>query len=162
MIFVLDNASYHHGVDEEARVPETNSKKYNVELLRKFGAKSITVKRKQTAPNVGVAEFHFEVPQEAGSTFHGVRSVGGISKEEVAIATREYLQLHHPTKLVERVEAFMQGKGWELIRTPPYIMPTFQPIELFWQHGKVYVSFNFEMGRKMHEVWEQISPGLVR
>ena len=89
MILVLDNASYHHGFDEEVGVPETNSKKYNVKLLRKFGAKSITVKRKQTAPNVGVAEFHFEVPQEAGSTFPGVRSVGGVSKEEVAIATRE-------------------------------------------------------------------------
>ena len=117
MILVLDNASYHHGFDEEVGVPETNSK-YNVELLRKFGAKSITVRRKQTALNVGVAEFHFEVPQDAGPTFPGVISVGGVSKEEVAIATREYLQLH-PTKLVERVEAFMQGKGWELIWTPP-------------------------------------------
>ncbi|CAN0433341.1 unnamed protein product, partial [Ascophyllum nodosum] len=135
MILVLDNASYHHGFGEEVRVPETNSKKYT------FGAKSITARRKKTAPNVGVPEFHFEVPQEAGSTFPGVRSVGGVSKEEVAIATREYLQLHHPTKLVERVEAFMQGKGWQLVWTPPY-MPTFQPIELFWQHGKAYVSFN--------------------
>ena len=52
----------------------------------------------------------------------------------------------------------MQGKGWELIWTPPY-MPTIQPIELFWQHGKAYVSFNFEMGRKMHEVWEHIRLG---
>eukprot|EP00903_Cladosiphon_okamuranus_P012038 g11303.t1 len=34
MILVLDNASYHHGFDVEVKVPETNTKKYNVELLR--------------------------------------------------------------------------------------------------------------------------------
>ena len=38
-------------------------------------------------------------------------------------------------------------------------MPSFQPIELFWQHGKQYVSLNFELGRKMHEVWRQIRKG---
>ena len=40
MILVLDNASYHHGFDEEVRVPETNSKKYNVELLRNLGQRA--------------------------------------------------------------------------------------------------------------------------
>ena len=53
MILVLDikNVCYHHDFDKEVgqgsgvRVPETNSKKYNVELMRKFGAQRITVKR---------------------------------------------------------------------------------------------------------------------
>ena len=52
----------------------------------------------------------------------------------------------------------MQGKGWELIWTPTY-MPSFQPIELFWQHGKQYVSFKFETGRTIKQVWEQIRLG---
>lgn len=38
-------------------------------------------------------------------------------------------------------------------------MPTFQPIELFWQHGKQYVSLNFELKRNMQEVWVQIRKG---
>lgn len=38
-------------------------------------------------------------------------------------------------------------------------MPSFQPIELFWQHGKQYVSFNYKTGRKMVEVWEQVRKG---
>ncbi|CAM9672000.1 unnamed protein product [Ectocarpus fasciculatus] len=38
-------------------------------------------------------------------------------------------------------------------------MPSFQPIELFWQHGKQYVSLNFELKRKMREVWVQIRKG---
>ena len=54
------------------------------------------------------------------------------------MATRTYFQTYHPDKLLEKVERYMQGKGWELIWIPPY-MPSFQPIELFWQHGKQYV-----------------------
>ena len=38
-------------------------------------------------------------------------------------------------------------------------MPTFQPIELFWQHGKQYVSSNFETKRNMAQVWEQVRKG---
>ncbi|CAN0476883.1 unnamed protein product, partial [Ectocarpus sp. 8 AP-2014] len=100
IILVLDNASYHHGFDAEVKVPETNTKKHNVDLLRKFGAKSIRVEQ---------------------------------------TATREYIRLKLPEKLEERVVTFMKKKGWALIWTPPY-MPSFQPIELFWQHGKQYVS----------------------
>ncbi|CAB1108447.1 unnamed protein product [Ectocarpus sp. CCAP 1310/34] len=52
----------------------------------------------------------------------------------------------------------MREKGWGLIWTPPY-MPTFHPIELFWQHGKHYVSIHFEKGRNMLDVWKQIRLG---
>ncbi|CAN0447970.1 unnamed protein product [Ascophyllum nodosum] len=45
MILVLDNASYHHGCDAEVRVPETNTKKYNVGLLRSYKARSIKCRR---------------------------------------------------------------------------------------------------------------------
>ncbi|CAN0587389.1 unnamed protein product, partial [Ectocarpus sp. 12 AP-2014] len=60
-----------------------------------------------------------------------------------------------PQKLEEKAETYMREKGWGLIWTPPY-MPTFQPIELFWQHGKHYVSIHFEKGRNMLDVWKQI------
>lgn len=51
---------------------------------------------------------------------------------------------------MEKVESFMHGHNWQLIWTPAIqYMPTFQPIELFWQHGKQYVSFNFESKRNM-------------
>ena len=38
-------------------------------------------------------------------------------------------------------------------------MPTFQPIEPFWKHGKQYVSFSFETKRNMAQVWEQVRKG---
>ena len=37
-------------------------------------------------------------------------------------------------------------------------MSPFQPIELFWAHGKGYISLNFEL-RKMSELWEQLRKG---
>ncbi|CAM9976181.1 unnamed protein product [Ectocarpus sp. 8 AP-2014] len=156
MILVLDNASYHHGFDAEVKVPETNTKKHNVDLLRKFGAKSIRVERNEGEQ--GVVEYNFEVPTEPGSSFPAGNREGGVSRAEVATATREYIRLKHPEKLEERVVTFMKKKGWALIWTPPY-MPSFQPIELFWQHGKQYVSLNFELKRKMREVWVQIRKG---
>lgn len=113
MILVLDNASYHHGFDADVKVPETNSKRYNVELLRKFGARSIKVKR--AADNGKVVEHNFEVPTDEGSTFPDARREGGVSGGEVATATREYFRLHHPEKLEKRVETFTREKGWELI-----------------------------------------------
>ena len=39
----LREPSYHHGCDPEVRVPETNTKKYNVGLLRSYKARSIKV-----------------------------------------------------------------------------------------------------------------------
>eukprot|EP00903_Cladosiphon_okamuranus_P015731 g14519.t1 len=155
MILILDTASYHHGFDAEVKVPETNTKKC-VELLRRYGVRSIKVKR--AGGNGKVVQQRFEVPTDEGSTLPDARREGGVSREEVATATREYFRVNHPEKLEERVETFMREKGWELIWTPP-CMPTFQPIELFRQHGKQYVSLNFELKRKMQEVWVQIRKG---
>ena len=156
MILVLDNASYHHGCDAEVRVPETNTKKYNVGLLRSYKARSIKVERQNE--NGDTLTHRFEIPQELDSSFPNANQEGGVSVAEVALATRQFFQLHHPEKLMEKVETFMRCKGWELIWTPPY-MPSFQPIELFWAHGKRYVSLNFQLKRKMSEVWEQLRKG---
>ena len=152
MILVLDNASYHHGYDEEVKVPETNTKVANTALLQKYKVGSIKVTRQGTTRNI-------EVP-DPGSKFPQANSKcgNGVSREEIALATRTYFQTYHPDKLLEKVERYMQGKGWELIWIPPY-MPSFQPIELFWQHGKQYVSFKFETGRTIKQVWEQIRLG---
>lgn len=153
MFLVLDNASYHHCFDEELKVPETNSKKYNVELLRKYGCTSFKVTRESEGK---AAEYNFEVPAQ-GSLPNANRK-NGVSKEEIASVTRTYFKKKFPQKLEEKAETYMREKGWGLIWTPPY-MPTFQPIELFWQHGKHYVSIHFEKGRNMLDVWKQIRLG---
>ncbi|CAN0312171.1 unnamed protein product [Ectocarpus sp. 4 AP-2014] len=159
MILVLDNASYHHGYDAEVGVPESNSKGYNTGLLRKYKRRKITVEREVTSSaGVRSKKYTFQVP--ATGTFPQANSKcgKGVSGPEVALATRAFFQLKHPTKLMEKVETFMNGRGWQLIWTPPY-MPSFQPIELFWQHGKQYVSFNFKTKRTMAEVWAQVRKG---
>lgn len=159
MILVLDNASYHHGFDEEVRVPEANSKRYNTELLQRYGVRSIKVERAGKNSSAVATTRNIEVPGP-GQVFPQANSKcgNGVSKEEVALATRAYFQAHHPEKLLEKVERYMNTQGWELIWTPPY-MPSFQPIELFWQHGKQYVSFRFDTKRKIDGIWEQIRKG---
>ncbi|CAB1118710.1 unnamed protein product [Ectocarpus sp. CCAP 1310/34] len=111
-------------------------KKYNVELLRKYGCTLSKVTRESEGK---AAEYNFEVPAQ-GSLPKANRK-NGVSKEEIDFA-----------------ETYMREKGLGLIWTPPY-MPTFQPIELFWQHGKHYVSIHFEKGRTMLDVWRRIRLG---
>ena len=79
----------------------------------------------------------FEIPQEPDSSFPNANQ-GGVSVAEVALATRQFFQLHRPEKLFEKVKTFMRCQGWELIWTPPYMTSFHQPIELFWAHGKRY------------------------
>lgn len=75
-----------------------------------------------------VVAHHFELTSEC--SFPGARSKCGVSKEEVAFATRGLLELRHPEKLIERTKIFMHETGWELIWTPHHT-PKFQLIELF-------------------------------
>lgn len=145
MILVLDNAPYHHGYDKTVKNPSTNTKLLNTELLRKYGVKKVTSGAKS-----------FLVPSKGG--FHSAPA--GPSREDVALALRLYMQKHHPLLLQERVDALFseQDDLHQLIWTPPY-MPGFQPIELFWQHGKHYVSREYFKGRTMRQVWAQLRLG---
>lgn len=36
-------------------------------------------------------------------------------------------------------------------------MPSFDPIELFWQHGKQFVSLRYTTMRRIDELWDQVS-----
>lgn len=83
----------------------------------------------RSAAGVGGGEVYFQVYPE-GKEFPKSRSDGGVSKAEVAEATRAYLKKFEPDKLIERVDNFMKDNSWALIWTPPYV-PSFQPIELF-------------------------------
>ena len=117
-ILILDNATYHHGYNEEVKVPESNSKTYNTSLLQNHGVKRIRVERAgdNCQGRSLITTHNFEVPEPGGS-FPRARSAcgNGVSKEEVALATRTYFQVHHPEKLLEKVEAYVKEKGWELI-----------------------------------------------
>ena len=160
MVIVLDNASYHHGFDSEVGVPESNTKAHNTVLLRKYGAEKITVQREESDGKGGkkVVTGNFEVPESESFPNSNSRCGSGVTAAELALATRAFFQLRPPKKLMEKVESFVHRQKWQLIWTPPY-MPTFQPTELFWQHGKHYVSFNFETKRNMMQVLEQVRKG---
>lgn len=52
-------------------------------------------------------------------------------------------------------------EGMAIDLDPPY-MPTFQPIELFWQYGERYVSLLHESKRTTMDVHDQIRKGWYR
>ena len=76
----------------------------------------------------------------------------------VALASRAFFQIRHPTKLIEKQEKFINAREWCMI-FPLRYMPSFQPMELFWQLGKQCASFNFKRKRSMAEVCEYIRRG---
>ena len=49
----------------------------------------------------------------------------GVGREEIAFATQTYFQIYSPDKLLEKLEAKMKMKGWELIWTPPPVHANF-------------------------------------
>ena len=103
----------------------------------------------------------FKVPLTGSFPHKNFKAGHGVSSEEVAAEERAQYMQKDPYKLLERAEAFMRGSGWELIWTPP-CMPQFQPIDLFWQHGKQYLSLCYEQRRTIATVWKQIWKGWHR
>lgn len=66
-------------------MPEANSKKYNVEFLRKHGCESFKVTRELEGGDV---DFPFKVPADGSVPNANLRN--GVSKQEVASDTRTY------------------------------------------------------------------------
>ncbi|CAB1096826.1 unnamed protein product [Ectocarpus sp. CCAP 1310/34] len=106
MFLVLDSASYHHYFDEELKVPKTNSKKYNVELLRKYGCRSFKVTRESKGK---AAEDNFEVPVQG--LLSNANRKNSVSKVEIASVTRTYFRKNFPQQLEEKAETYMREKG---------------------------------------------------
>ena len=133
-------------------MPETDAKAFSTVLLQKYGVGSIKITNKGTTRSIEVPDPGSKFPQANSNC--GI----GVSREEIALTTRTSLQTYHPDKLSEKVERYHAGRGVGVDLTPPY-MPSFQPIELFWQQGKQYVSFKFETCRTIKQVWEQVRLG---
>ena len=117
-ILVLHNPSNHHGCNAEVRIPEGNSKGYNTELLRINKCKNISVGREVTvSEGVRSKKYVFMVP--ATWTFPQVNSKcgKGVKSPVVVLATRAFLNLKHPKKRTEKVDKFMNARGWCMIWT---------------------------------------------
>ncbi|CAM9467156.1 unnamed protein product [Sphacelaria rigidula] len=149
VILVLDNAAYHHGMPKGWKNPLQGTKEANADRLRQLGVDAIDV---QT--DLGIR--HFKVPAENAKW---APAPSGPSKEQVALATYQYMKRLAPEQLMTRTELFFKKHdiGY-LIFTPPYC-PTLQPIELFWAHGKNYVARIFQVGRTMLQAWAQLREG---
>lgn len=93
VILMLDNAWYHHGYDHDVKVPETNSKNFDTEVLRKHGYTHITLKRSvddgrggknKIDVNVQVLPIGQEFPR------NNSKCGNGVSRQEVTHCPRKY------------------------------------------------------------------------
>ena len=86
------------------------------------------------------------------------RAPRGPTLDEMKATLKSHLQASHPEWLKSDVQREFDSRGWTLIFTPPYC-PKFQPIELFWQHGKGFVAREYQPSRSMKIIKEQIRTG---
>lgn len=120
MVLVLANVSHHLGYDAELRLPENNSKGCNTELVRKYKCKKITVEREVTGSAGVTRKKHtFKVPVTGTFPQANSKCGEGMTSPEVALATRAFFQLRHPTKLMEKVGKFVNERGSTVDLGPP-------------------------------------------
>lgn len=149
---VLDNATYPNDLTPILRYLKATARGTTQSLCARWWLRRSRSGVKKAAARTERVTLSFASSCLAkGSFLRRDRAMYGISREQVAQITREYLESENLEKLVERVETFFQAKEWWLIRNPPY-MPRFQPLEHFWQYSKHYVRFNSDARRIMKRV----------
>ena len=86
------------------------------------------------------------------------RAPGGPTADEMKSAVRKAIDEKHPEWRRSDVQLEFEKLGWNLIFTPPYC-PQYQPIELFWAHGKNYVADMVFPKRSLIEARNQLRDG---
>ena len=142
MILVLDKASYRHGCDAEVSIESAQKPSRRMSLIvnslsRSYTARSIEVERQNETGDT--LTHRFEIPQERDSSFPNANQEDGVSIARVALETRSFFQPRHPER---RWKPLCGVKGVGVDLDAAMHMPSFQPIEPFWAHGKRYVSVN--------------------
>ena len=174
MILVMDNASYHHQLNQnyysKGVNPSNCSKAWHAHVLRKAGCTSITVERAGGDLTLAVPltepEAHRQHRENGGrspssgepGTVYKSKGNDGASSEELYAATTDWLKANCPEALDSKVEREFRERGWKIIWTPPYA-PRFQPIELVWGVAKQRVAWSYTGKRSMKETHAQLRVG---
>ena len=153
MILVLDNAAYHHWKGKDSWTVGGLNKIGAADKLESLcGLKTITVER--AVPGTNETTTH-TFPSH---TWYHNGKKRSPTLDEIKSKLKEQLKLRpelHPS-LVRKL--FTQ-QDYKLIYTPPYL-PEVQPIERAWAYVKNYVASQFQNGRKMYELKQQVFEGM--
>ena len=152
-VLVLDNAPYHHAHSE-------NPDYVSVSDLTKDAAHAVLIKGGiDVIHGVRAGNPHqWSVNSILNENGKVLRAPQGPSSDEMKAAVRRVLKEDHPEWCKSDVQLLFEKEGWELIFTPPYC-PQFQPIELFWQHGKGFVAREYKPRRSMVETLVDLRTG---
>lgn len=122
MTLILDNAAYHHGMEEGWESPLKVSKTEVAALLRDLNLTQFNVTRNGK-------EMGFHGPCKDGAFANKPK---GPTIEEVQEVTLEAVKEKSPQDLLTRAEMwFEDSDAGYMLFTPPYC-PDFQPVEIFW------------------------------
>lgn len=135
-----------------SKSPKSKTEVYDTKLLQVYGVKYVDVLREVKDDRRNETKIDFPIEALMRVCFPHARPKSSSSKKEGAEATRLFFACGCPSRVVERVQAFMDKSGCSLIWTPS-CMPNSQSIGLFWANGKSFVSLNFDQDRKLNEVY---------
>eukprot|EP00048_Salpingoeca_helianthica_P009572 m.137437 g.137437 ORF g.137437 m.137437 type:complete len:612 (+) comp14898_c0_seq4:228-2063(+) len=158
MALVLDNAPYHHARDETYVDVSALNKSQALSKMIELEMQSLTVTRTNTTVGPGGSHTHTVTttfPLNSWPDGKVPKFPKGPSLDEMRACLLAHIQEHFAHLLRTRLTKLFDEKCYSLIFTPPYC-PQFQPIELFWAHGKNYVADCFANGRSMAQAQEQL------
>lgn len=141
-ILVLDNARYHHARGDEYVRTSGISKKEMITHLATIGVNSITILR-NGAPMVFNAD-----------SFSRPKSCTSPSADEL-LSVLKLKVLENPSLQWSHVRHIFEERKWQLIYTPPYT-PVVQPIELVWAYTKNFVASEYQTGRTLHQLQDDV------
>lgn len=148
LIFILDNASYHHARDENYVNPAAMSRKEMIDFMCDVACiGGIRVTR-------GNSTVTFDL-SEARKTSRGGKN--SPTKLEMRWALEDFLKTK-PELQCSRLKKLFDERDWKLIFTPPYT-PALQPIEMAWSIVKGYVAKMFIVDRTVEQTRTQIMNG---
>jgi hypothetical protein len=149
MVLVADNAPYHHSraIGSLASLSKSDLVKLMedyqinyVDLPIKTNSRIELASQESELDDLGIKDLGDRIRVQFDPAHQMMRA--GLKKptvgslEELKISFITYLKLNKPEALECKVEAMLRGRGHEVLWTPPYC-PELQPIELFWEAGKI-------------------------
>jgi len=147
MILFQDNAPYHRAMGEGGIQVEGKTKASLIQYCTELGIEEVSVTR-QVGDESNVVVFKSDVFEARGGP-------NAPTLKELGAAILAHAQEHCPQRLVNQTQKTAELYDFELLWGAPYC-PKFAVIELLWAFAKNRVAWEYEPGRKVKELAEDV------
>ena len=108
------------------------------------------------SPGVRIKNYTFEVSATCTFPEVNLKCGKGVSSPRGNAANSSVLSAQTSHEAHEESGEVYECAGVAYDLDPTVYIPSLQPIELFWLHGKQYASFNSKTRRALAEAWEKV------